>query len=384
MATLLMVTHSLGLGGAPISLMELGAGFKNQGWSVVVASEKDGPLREKYEERGFVVVILPRRGVLESGLVLDYIRLIKQHNVDIVHLNTFTSYYKYPGIAGRITNVDVVWWIREDVQARRCRKLMFWLRRLPKQIVTVSKEQARHLIENGIGQVPITTIYNGISLSGSGSKASDPMLQAYKKPLIGFVGTLEGRKGLHDLVTAAQQLKNRGVSFSVVVVGRALEDNNSYINTIHTQLESSGLQEDFHFLGAVPNGARLFLEFDLFVLPTYWEGCARVLLEAMAATCPIVTTDAGGNPEMIRDGIDGVVVKTGDADALAMGIETLILDQTLADSYAQSAYSVVQERFPMEKHIDTVRELYKKISPVTQNRDYNNNEDTSDSRDLKM
>lgn len=361
MATLLMVTHSLGLGGAPISLMELGTGLKAQGWTVVVASEKDGPLRETYEERGFSVIILPRRGPLEAGLVLDYIRLIRRHQINLIHLNTFTSYYKYAGIAGRIAKVDVVWWIREDVLAKRCRKLMFWLRRLPKQIVTVSKEQARDLTDNNVGQVPLTTIYNGISLTGNKPAPLNSILQGEKRPLIGFVGTLEERKGLHDLVAAARLLKDRNISFSVVVVGRSLGVDDSYISGIHEQLKSSGMTEDFHFLGTVIHGARLFANFDLFVLPTYWEGCARVLLEAMAAECPIVTTDAGGNPEMIRDGVDGLVVPTGDPDALVIAIETLLLDPDLATSYAQSAYRVVQERFPMEKHIDTVKELYQKI-----------------------
>ena len=110
MANILMVNHALGFGGSPISMLELAVGLRERGHCVITAAGADGPLRERYEAQGFQVRILPRRGPMSLSLVLDFYQLIRAENIELLHLNTLTSYFKYPAAAGRLTGTPVVWW----------------------------------------------------------------------------------------------------------------------------------------------------------------------------------------------------------------------------------------------------------------------------------
>ncbi len=87
------------------------------------------------------------------------------------------------------------------------------------------------------------------------------------------------------------------------------------------------LQNIIHFLGTRNDIPRLFSVLDIFVLCSLSEGLPLTILEAMAAAKPIVATAVGGIPEVIQDGVDGIIIPSDDADSLAEAILELLQDK---------------------------------------------------------
>ncbi len=360
---IVFVLHSLVRGGSPIFLLEFVRGLRGDRIEMAVISEKDGPLREAFEQLGVKVHILPRGGFLELGLLRRMIRCLRSERADLVHLNTFSSYYKYGALAGRILRLPVVWGIREDVRARRCRRLYPWIKSLATCIVPCSHEIAAALYPGG-APPKVEVVHDGIPLetAPAGSAGLRVMLElAPAVPLIGCVAALEPRKGIAELIDAFARLRQQGHKAHLVCVGEDRSAGHAYRPQLEKQIERLGLAGWVHLTGGRADVLGFYKQFDLLVLPTYWEGIARVLLEAVQARCPIVTTQAGGNGELIEDGEGGLLVPPGDVAALATAMARLLTDPELGRSFADHSARILQRDFTLEKQVERMREIYRAL-----------------------
>jgi glycosyltransferase involved in cell wall biosynthesis len=94
------------------------------------------------------------------------------------------------------------------------------------------------------------------------------------------------------------------------------------------------------------------------VLPSYREALGLVILEAMALARPVVASDVGGIPEMVEDGVTGLLVAPRDPDALADAIVRLLTDHPFADTLGRNGYRLVRERFCVERMVAAIEVLY--------------------------
>ena len=104
--------------------------------------------------------------------------------------------------------------------------------------------------------------------------------------------------------------------------------------------ETLGIKKDVHFLGYVRDEvelSRLYQDSDVFILPSYTEGVPKVILEAMANGLPVVATSVGGIPEIIQDGLNGLLVPSGDAEAICDSVYRLLKDEELRMRMRESA-----------------------------------------------
>ena len=130
-------------------------------------------------------------------------------------------------------------------------------------------------------------------------------------PVVGYVGRIEPRKGVLDLVRAAPAIRGRVPGARIVLVGAdAYGADPGYGDRVATA-------SDVQHVGWVDNASSLMAHLDLLVLPSYAEPFGTVLAEAMAAGTPVVATAVGGLPEVVTDGVDGLLVPPGRPDALA-------------------------------------------------------------------
>ncbi len=353
-----LVTHSLDRGGSPISLWNLARRLPD--CHRVVVSEKDGVVRERFEQAGMAVRLEPRGGLLETGLLWRFVRLFRTEGIQLVHLNTLTSYFKYPALAARLLGIPVVWFIREDVREPRCRKLLLWIKLLATRIVPVSAEIARNLYPSGC-PAKVRVILNGIEPAPAGVASGALRRQLgvpAGEPLVGCVAALEPRKGVGDLVAALAQLHGGGLRLHGVCLGQDRSTSQLHRRRLEQQATEAGIRDRFHLLGDHPNPLEVYPEFDVFVLPAHWEGCARTLLEAMLHGRPIVTTDGGGNPEVIRHGETGLVVPVGNRAELAEAVRTLVMNRPLALQLGTAARADLERRFTLDQHVAAVRAAY--------------------------
>src|SRR5262249_28613367 len=200
--------------------------------------------------------------------------------------------------------------------------------------------------------VRIHRIYNGLDLVefDLADFSSTP-------PLIIAVGRLIPKKGFSDLIRACASRAERKKSFQCEIVGEGpLEDE------LRSQIERLGLHEHVILIGAKAQSElrRRLAAANVFVLPSVidpdggLDNLPTVIMEAMAAGLPVVSTNIGGIPEMVIENETGFLVEPGHAEAIDDAIEKVIGDRSLARRLGESGYQRAQTLFSIEKN---VREL---------------------------
>ena len=198
----------------------------------------------------------------------------------------------------------------------------------------------------------IFRVFNGIALDGF-----LPREPAGAVPRILSVGRYVEKKGFGDLIAACALLRDRGVAFACEIVGGGpLEAE------LLGQIEARQLGGMVRLLGPRPQTEvrRLLAQAQLFVLPCVVEAdggsdnLPTVIIEAMLAGVPVISTTVAGVPEMIAAGEDGLLTPPGDPAALAAALERLVLDAALGERLATRARQSAVAKFSVET---TVREL---------------------------
>jgi L-malate glycosyltransferase len=117
------------------------------------------------------------------------------------------------------------------------------------------------------------------------------------------------------------------------------------------------------FLGVRRDVPALLKASTIFALTSVSEAASLTVLEAMAAARPMVLTDVGGNPELVRNNVDGLLAARGDVDGIAASLATLLADPALAARLAKSAAERVRHEFLLDHTIDRYYELYRALAP---------------------
>ncbi len=225
-------------------------------------------------------------------------------------------------------------------------------------IVTETDYAAQFLREQFPKRADIVhRIYNGLDLAefGRADFSGTP-------PLIVAIGRLIAKKGFANLIRACGLLAQSGKAFQCEIIGEGLLENE-----LRTQIEQLNLQDRVTLSGAKPQQElrQRLATANVFVLPSVvdaqggMDNLPTVIMEAMAAGLPVISTDIGGISEMVVQNETGFLVRPGDAAELTGAIEKVIDDRQLAQRLGQAGYERARELFSIEKN---ARELFALIN----------------------
>jgi glycosyltransferase involved in cell wall biosynthesis len=204
----------------------------------------------------------------------------------------------------------------------------------------------------------IERIYNGIELD-----RFEPAERSERPPAIISIGRLIEKKGFRDLIEACRLLQERELDFRCEIVGEGPLDN-----VLRKQIASAGLARRVTLAGPLPQLGVVtrLARSTIFALPCVTEAgggmdnLPTVVLEAMAAALPVVSTSIAGVPEMVAEGVTGLLVPENQPGALADALERLCLDRALARSLGEAGRERAVRVFRIEESGQRLRALFQR------------------------
>ncbi len=171
-----------------------------------------------------------------------------------------------------------------------------------------------------------------------------------------FVGRLDQQKGVFDLLTVADKLREQFPLLKWLLAG-----DGPLKPEMETRIKNMNLQDRVHLLGRRSDIAELMQTADLFVFPSRWEGMPNVILEAMAARLAIVSCNVEGIDELLTDQQSGIIIPGGDTSAMSNAVATLAQNAELRTNYAESAFRKVNNHFGWEQTVLQYQRLYESL-----------------------
>jgi glycosyltransferase involved in cell wall biosynthesis len=225
-------------------------------------------------------------------------------------------------------------------------------------VFAVSEQVRRHSIEvDRIEPARVQTIYNGLNLGDW--NPTPRQAKAQGEFLIATVGNIRRVKGHDVFIRAAAIIVEEFPKARFSIAGAVLEQD--FFSELQAMVQELNLANNFHFDGDVKNLPQYLAAADIFVLPSRSEGFSNAIVEAMAASLPVVATDVGGNAEAVEDGISGFLVPSDDPAALAAAILRVLADPAQARAMGMAGRRLVAEKFTTEAMMNRITIAYSSL-----------------------
>ncbi|MFP7492840.1 glycosyltransferase family 4 protein [Terribacillus saccharophilus] len=181
------------------------------------------------------------------------------------------------------------------------------------------------------------------------------------KPVILFVGRLVQLKGVHVLIEALRQLKTITTEWECWILGDGFEEA---IKRFTDQMEDADLLSDIRLLGSVPNVKDFLETADVFVLPSLQDTQPHSVMEAQLSGVPVVVSDAGGLPEMVEEGVTGLMSEAGNPASLALKLAHLLADNELQKKLSAQASAWATQQWSLINMGKNTESFYKRALSI--------------------
>jgi glycosyltransferase involved in cell wall biosynthesis len=223
-------------------------------------------------------------------------------------------------------------------------------------LVAVSDAVGHRLHAFGVPTEKIKTIANGIDVTAFERAQPLPLLKAEGNTVVGVVARLDLQKGFEYLLHAARELCKTFHDLKIVIVGEGPDRN-----AIEEMIQQYGLQSSVVLAGQQSNMPAVYAAMDMFVLPSLNEGLPMTVLEAMAASKPVIATRVGAIPSVIKDGENGLLVNAKDPEGLQNAIASLLSDPERSRRMGDQAHAWVSQNYTSEAMALKYREMYEEV-----------------------
>ena len=372
----LFVSHTAHLGGAEVVLQRFLRRVSGFNYLVLIP---DGPFADSLAAAGVPFLLSRRLGnlrrdanvlwpfaflsrfVLAQFELLYWLRCLRPR---VVQCNNYVSVV-YALLPALLLRTPIVWHMHDIIAPGRVTRWLLRTMSAPvSRIIAVSDAVRRNLIEAGVDQGKVVTIYNGIDGADDGheSTAERKTMEAFVgsfQIVIGVMGAITSWKGTREALEAFHLLTTEwGVNAGLMIAGQAYSiTDRKYESDLHDYVAEHGLRGRVLFLGQIRETRAFYESLDVFVhYPVLPDPLPTVILEAIQAGCPVVAAEIGGVPECVGDGRWGRLVPPGDARALAR-----ILAEALPGRLSAEALVAFKCRFSHETKERRHLELYRAI-----------------------
>jgi len=381
---ILRLIARLNMGGPALHVAYLTRGLDQRGYETTLAAGSlargESSMAFVAEELGVQVHAVPQlhrevSPVLDPISVARIARLIREVRPHILHTHTAKA-----GAVGRTAAVlagearppivvhtfhgHVLRGYFDPARTAVYREVERSLARVTTRLVAVSPEVRDDLVELGVAPADrFSVIRLGIDLDRrivEGTSEGSELRGVFGLPeeafVVGWIGRMTTIKHLPDVLAAVARLRERGVDARLCLVGDGPDRE-----AVEKQAHELGIARSTLFLGYQRDIAPYYRLFDVLLLPSGNEGTPVVAIESLAAGTPVVATRVGGVPDVVSDGVDGLLARVGDVDGLVDALERLAHDPALREEMGRAGRERTLPRYRVERLVDDVDELYREL-----------------------
>lgn len=362
------VLHSMGVAGAEVLVAEILERGGDALAPTILCLDEVGELGHRLRSRGVDVLALGRRPGLDLHLAGALARTARERDLELLHAHQYTPFF-YSAIARMRRRAEFKLILTEhgrhypDRVSRRRRWANRWLLdRLADAITGCSDFSRRGLAEvDGFAAERIELIPNGVDIArystGERSELRRELRLDAERTLVACVARFHPVKDHETLLRAFARVTAERDDVDLLLAGDG--PLRGRLQELATDL---GISARVFFLGIRDDVPKLLRAIDIFCMTSLSEAASLTILEAMAAGAALVVTAVGGNPELVRDGRDGLLVARGDTAGAADAILRLAADPEERSRLGASAQRRVDSGFRLDQTVDSYLELYRRLT----------------------
>jgi glycosyltransferase involved in cell wall biosynthesis len=348
---------STGWGGQEHRVLAELRGFQRRGCVVRLIAPRESIIFQRAEHAGVPVLAVD---FARPRFPLDALRLarwLRREKIQILNPHSSRDGWLL-GVAGRLAGVPLIIRTRHiDVDYPNPFSSGIVFKKLADHVLTTSDKITAHFQKTF--QIPddrITTLPTGIDLelfSSAGVRAELPGKES-GLPLVGMVSVLRSWKGHVTFLEAAAKLKSENFPARFIIVGEG-----PMLPHIEKKIAELQLADLVTLAGHREDVPAILRTLDVLCIPsTKHEGVPQIGLQALACKTPVVGSDVGGIPEIIRDGETGRIFPANNSAALAAAIRTAISETSLTKAMTGNGRTFVEKNFSLDRMLDRLETLY--------------------------
>ncbi len=359
------MAHTFMVGGAEEMVLNLVRHLPDRFDPIVCCIGEPGPIGEEIRKTAVPFHVFHLNpGLRRPWHVLAIARRLRELQPDIVHTFLLTASL-YGRMGAIVAGVPII--IGTEVNIYEHKKPLhalaerLLLRETDRVVVSAESVRAFYMRQVHADPAKLDVIYNAVDWSQLQTTASRDEIRRTAggvpagAPLAGIIARLTEQKAhryLFEAMAATPDLA--ALHLLVVGDGELRADLRDRVNRL-------GLSDRVHFLGARRDLGDLLNAIDIFVMPSLWEGLPLSMVLAMGAGLPVVASRVAGIPEVVQDGVTGMLVPPADVPALGAALSRLVADRALRHTMGAAACAFVRPRFGVDGYVAAVTGLYDQL-----------------------
>jgi len=345
--------------GGGLQVAYLLEGLGRHGVESVLVCPRGSALAARLRGWGGRIHEIPMRGDLDLGLIWRLARIIRRERPDVVHLHSRRGADLLGGIVARLSGVKTV--LSRRVDNPEASFVARWKYRLYHRVITISEGIRQVLLAEGVDPGRLVCVRSAVSPESYRVHCERDWFRASfdlaaGATVLAVIAQLIPRKGHRYLLQVLPGLCTDFPQLQLIFFGQGPEEA-----ALRRQVAAAGLEERVCFAGFRTDLPRILPCLDLVVHPALMEGLGIALLQAAGAGVPIVAVNAGGMPEVVRDGSNGLLVPPGDSAALDVAIRRLLSDRPLMLRMGQAGTALIKAEFSIEHMVEGNLQVYREL-----------------------
>lgn len=359
---ILEITDAKGWSGGAQQALFLSVGLKQRGRHVILACWDSSEIKKRAIKENIPIATLKMRQEYDIFAILELAKIIKEHKIDIVHAH-HPKAHSLGLAANALAKAPIFLYTRRVIFPIRksfFSQIKYKSRRIDK-IVAVSEGVKTILVEYGIKPERIEVIHSGTDISRFNPEInSHKIRKEFNIPddfsVVSLIGNFSYYKGHTFFLKAIPLILKEMPKTKFIITGR--DTDNKELKNLVVKLDISQNTILTGFRRDIPD---ILAATDLSVNASLQEGFAGTIRESLAMEKPVVATNVGGNPEMVIDNQNGLLIPPENSDAIAEGVIKLLGDKEVLKKMGEEGHRIVKEKFSVEAMVAKTEKLYEQL-----------------------